>query len=83
MPVCSDSPALVTFRGGFVAHWEIVQRLLDLESHDCTFSLVSHGRFRVAPPDRLTADDSAFLRAHRNEARRVIEYVERLAELPV
>lgn len=82
MQACSSWPALVTFRGGFVAEWAIVQRLLDLEVRGCRFSLVSNGRFRVVPPDRLTADDTAFLRAHRTEARRVIEYVECVEELP-
>lgn len=73
MPGCSDS-ALVTFRGGFVADWAVVARLLGLESRGCSFRLEDGGRFRALPPDRLTPDDVTFLRAHRDEARQVLEY---------
>ncbi len=79
---CSEL-ALVTFRGGFVAEWVLVQRLLDLEGRGCRFTLEAGGRFRVIPPDRLTAEDVAFLRARRDEARTCIDYIERMAELPV
>ena len=73
--VCSDAPTtLVTFRGGFVADWTVVHRLLDLEGRGCSFRLENGGRFRVLPPDALTPDDVAFLRAHRDEARRVLAY---------
>jgi len=70
----SESAALLTFRGGFVADWAVVGRLLDLESRGCSFRLEDGGRFRVIPPDRLTPDDVAFLRAHRDEARQVIAH---------
>jgi hypothetical protein len=65
---------LVTFRGGFVADWSVVRRLLDIEARGCSFRLENGGRFRVTPPDYLTADDVAFLRVWRDEARRVLEY---------
>jgi hypothetical protein len=68
---CSD---LVIFRGGFVADWAVVARLLDLESRGCSFRLEDGGRFRVVPHDRLTSDDVAFLRSRRDEARQVIAY---------
>ena len=74
MPACSESSGLVTFRGGFVADWVVVARLLDLEARGCLFRLEAGGRFRVMPPDRLTPDDVAFLRARRDEARQVLEY---------
>lgn len=74
MPACSESPTLVTFRGGFVADWEVVLRLLDLEARGCSFQLEDGGRFRVVPPGRLTPDDVAFLRARRDEARQVLEH---------
>ena len=74
MPVSSKSPALVTFRGGFVADWAVVQRLLDIEARGCSFRLEDGGRFRVIPPDWLTPEDVAFLRARRDEARQVLEY---------
>ena len=75
MPACSEAPiTLVTFRDGFSADWTIVCRLLDLEARGARFELVHGGRFRVVPLSVLTADDVAFLRAHRDEARRVLEY---------
>ena len=74
MPACSDPSGLVTFRGGFVADWAVVARLLDIEARGCSFRLEAGGRFRILPPERLTREDVAFLRARRDEARRVIEY---------
>jgi hypothetical protein len=71
---CSKAPALVTYRDGFVADGAVVQRLIDIEARGCSFRLEAGGRFRVLPPDRLTADDVAFLRARRDEARQVLEY---------
>ena len=75
MPACSESSTLVTFRGGFVADRAIVRRLWDLQARGCSFQLEGGGQFRVVPPDRLTADDVAFLRQRRDEARQVIAYV--------
>jgi hypothetical protein len=76
------SSEFVTFRDGFVVDWSIVRRLLDLESRGCSFRLEEGGRFRVVPPDRLTPEDVTFLREHRDDARRVIEYVKQMAEQP-
>jgi hypothetical protein len=73
---CSE---LVTFRGGFVADLAVVVRILNLEARGATFTLINGGRFRVEPPVVLTADDCAFLRERRDEARSVLEYVEQLA----
>ena len=70
----STVPVLVTFRGGFVADWSIVVRLLEIESRGCRFELLNGGRFRVVPREKLTADDVAFLCANRDEARRVLDY---------
>lgn len=70
----SNSPQLVTFKGGFVADWIVVRRLLDIEARGACFKLLDAGRFRVIPASVLTPDDVAFLRAHRDEARAVISY---------
>jgi hypothetical protein len=70
MPVSSE---LVHFRGGLVAAWDVVSKLLDLEARGAAFTLKPDGGFRVVPSSLLTTDDSTFLRAHRNEARRVLE----------
>ncbi len=74
MPVLSDTHALVTFRGGFVADWAVVHRLLELEARGARFLLLAGGRFRVEPPALLDEESREFLRAHRDEARRVLEY---------
>jgi hypothetical protein len=76
MRACSSSttPAFVTFRGGVVADWRVVRRLLELEARGCRFTLEEGGRFRVVPFDRLTTDDATFLREHRDAARLVLEY---------
>lgn len=79
---CSESgPALVTFRGGFVADWHLVARLLDIEARGCTFQPEDNGRFRVTPADRLTPADRTVLRARRDEARRIIDYYSAMTEV--
>jgi phage N-6-adenine-methyltransferase len=70
----SSERQLVTFRGGFVADWAIVSRLLALEGRGARFELVEGGRFRVVPPEVLTSEDVTFLKAHRADARAVIAY---------
>ena len=82
MPASSDSPLVVHFRGGFVADWKVVQRLLDIETRGCRFTLENAGRFRVIPPERLTTEDIAFLRQRRDEARQVLVYCEEMAAAP-
>jgi len=65
---------LVTFKHGFIAAYPVVAKLLDLEARGATFELLADGRFRVNPGTVLTDDDRTFLREHRDEAKRVIEY---------
>jgi hypothetical protein len=72
--MASSEARLVTFRGGLVASWPVVARLLDLEARGARFVLLAGGRFRVEPAAVLTVDDTAFLRQHRDEARRVLDY---------
>ena len=74
MAAATEAPVLVTYRGGVVADWAVVERLLRLEARGCRFTLEPDGRFRVRPLSLLTADDDAFLRAHRDECRRVLDY---------
>jgi hypothetical protein len=73
MPATSEA-TLIAFRGGFVAEWTVVCRLLALEARGARFELKADGGFRVVPAEVLTADDTAFLRQHRDAARRVLEY---------
>jgi hypothetical protein len=64
----------VTLTGGFVAEWEVIERLIAIEARGCRFRLEEDDRFRVVPFDELTPDDVAFLQQHRDAARAVLEY---------
>jgi hypothetical protein len=77
----ASSDNVVVFRGGFAAPWPTVQRLLDLEARGARFELLPDDRFRVVPPTVLTPADVAFLKAHRDEARQIIAYSERMNEV--
>jgi len=70
----SDEPAVVVFRGGFSAPAAVVRVLLALEARGARFELKDGGGFRVRPVEVLTPDEVAFLRANRDEARRVLEF---------
>ena len=75
MPVSSDRQVvLVPLRGGVSVDLDVLRRLLDLEAKGGRFQLLPAGQFRVVPATLLTADDVTFLRAHRDEARRIISY---------
>jgi len=70
----SSERQLVTLKGGYVVDWTVAGRLLDIEARGGRFELLADGRFRVVPSSVLTAEDVAFLREHRDEARRVVAY---------
>jgi hypothetical protein len=70
----SETPTLITFRGGVTANRLVWTKLLDIEARGCTFELLGDGRICVRPPGRLKPDEIIFLRQHRDEARRVIAY---------
>ncbi len=65
---------LVVFKGGFTASLEVVERLLAIEARGARFVSQVDGRFRVDPPSAMTPEDARFLKAHRDEARRVLAY---------
>ena len=65
---------LVTFKGGFTASLEVVERLLTVEARGARFVSQADGRFRVAPPSALTPEDATFFKEHQDEARRVLAY---------
>jgi hypothetical protein len=71
---CDSAAPFVTLRGGLVADVMVVVKLLELERRGCRFTLEPEGRFRVTPASELTPDDRAFLKLHRDEARRVLDY---------
>jgi hypothetical protein len=74
IPASSDPSRLVSFRGGFVAPLVVVERLIAIEARGARFVPLIDGRFKVEPPSALTPEDTAFLKAHRDEARRVLAY---------
>ena len=52
----------------------VLKRLWAIEALGCSFALKDDGGFRVVPWDKLTPADDVFLRAHRDEARRILRY---------
>lgn len=72
--MASSDRQLVTFRGGLVADWAVVEVLLNLEAGGARFELVPPDRFRVIPPSLLTPTIRAFLIEHRQEALAVLRY---------
>ena len=53
---------------------EVVERLLTVEARGARFVPLAGGRFKVEPPSALTPEDTTFLKGHRDEARRVLNY---------
>lgn len=72
--MASSERQLKTLKGGMVIDWLVATRLIEIEMRGARFELLEGRRFRVVPANVLTAADTAFLRAHRDEARRQIEY---------
>ena len=61
-----------------------MERVLDLEQRGATFARNGDGSYCVVPPSVLTGDDQAFIRAHRDELRAVLAYIDRmLTEAPL
>jgi hypothetical protein len=73
LPATSDT-ALVTLTGGLVVPVRVLRVLWTLEDRGARFELKPNGGFKVIPSSVLTADETVFLRQHRDEARRVLEY---------
>lgn len=65
---------LIHFKGGFVANRRVWAMLIDLEAQGARFELVEPDRFRVIPASLLTTNIKLFLRIHRDECRRLLEY---------
>ena len=72
--MASSERRVVHFKGGFVASLVVVERLLAIEARGARFVPLVGGRFKVEPPSALTPEDATFLKAHRDEARRVLAY---------
>jgi hypothetical protein len=70
----SDTPLVVTLSGGLTVSCAVLAQLLDIEARGCTFELLADGRICVRPVGRLTPEEIAFLKQHRDEARRILQY---------
>jgi len=70
----SDAQPVILLRGNVELNRRVWTKLLDIEARDCAFELLAEERIRVRPAGRLTPEDVSFLRRHRNEVIRVIEY---------
>jgi hypothetical protein len=72
--ISQNDNATVVLRGGLIVPLVVLQVLWEFEDRGARFELKDDGGFRVIPPSVLTANDIAVLKAHREEARQVLEY---------
>lgn len=71
----SDSAtAVVTLRGGVTVNLAVLLKLLEIEARGCRFEVLPDQRICVRPPGQLTVAEIEFLKEHRDEARRIVEY---------
>jgi hypothetical protein len=70
----SQKPTLVTFRGGFVADWRVVEKVIQLEAKDARFTVLHGDRIQIEPAGLLDPDTRVFPAAHRAEAIAVLRY---------
>jgi len=66
--------AVVTLRGGVTVNLAVLLTLLEIEARGCTFEVLPDRRICVRPSGRLTVAEIEFLKEHRDEARRIVEY---------
>lgn len=67
-------PTCLVCKGGVSFLTSVVLAVIHIEAAGGRFSLLDNDRFRVDPGDVLTDIDRDFLRAHRDEVRRVLDY---------
>ena len=70
----SDTALVVTLSGGVTVSCAVLAKLLDIEARGCSFELLADGRICIRPAGRLQPEEIAFLKQHRDEARRILEY---------
>ena len=73
MTTASDVREVVTMRHGFVAERDVLERLWSIEARGASFVITETG-FDVTPQGILTHGDRAFLLAHLDEAKRIVNY---------
>jgi len=74
---------LIPLRGGATVRYAVLLWLLDCEDRGITFSTEADGRARLHPGRLVTDADLAFARAHRDEVRAAVAYIERMCEAPL
>ena len=65
----------VTFRDGTVASLPVLQCLWNIEARGGTFVLLDGDGFRIEPTSCITPAEQTFLKAHREEAGKLVRYV--------
>ena len=60
-------------RGGFVAARDVLPRLWEIEARGASFVITETG-FTITPEGIITPRDRAFLLAHLDEAKRIVNY---------
>tara|TARA_R100001086_G_scaffold238336_2_gene162994 strand:- start:355 stop:612 length:258 start_codon:yes stop_codon:yes gene_type:complete len=65
----------VTFRDGTVASLPVLQCLWGIEARGGRFVALEGDGFRIEPPSSITPAEQTFLKAHREEAGRLVRYV--------
>ena len=75
MPPTSETRTTVELRGGVVVSLDALNVLWDLEARGFAF-VVDGERLRVTPGSRLTSDDTAAIRQHRDELLLLVRYCE-------
>ena len=69
----SDVREVVTMRDGFVAARNVLQRLWEIEARGASFVITETG-FTITPEGIITPRERAFLLAHLDEAKRIVNY---------
>jgi hypothetical protein len=64
----------ITLRHGKVVSLSVMLRLWAIEARGGRFNVSAGGGLQVTPRGSVTPTDCAFLREHRDEARRLVEY---------
>ena len=65
---------IVVLRGEVPVRLAVLRLAWDLEARGITLSIDPNGRLVASPPDQVTANDVAALRAHLRDVKRVVAY---------
>ena len=78
MPVATSVSELVTLRGGVSVPVAALRVLWGLEERALDVRLAADGALLVGPAERLTPDDRAAIREHRDTLRELVSYCDQV-----